>query len=305
MFQALLPVFAVILLGFALSRSGVIAEDHWKGIDQICYHVLFPAFFFKEIGSADFSGVPVLATALAMALAIAAASALLFAFSRPIRAFTGTDGPQFSSLFQGVVRWHTFVAFAAVPLYYGQGAIPLAALAAAVMTPLLNLICVPMIAHFRGSAPVSFGRILIEIAKNPFFYSSFAGGLWNVSGLGLNPQVFQTLDIAARGALGLALLAVGAGLRFDAMAANVRAISMAVALKLLGMPAMVWLALKMMGVEGEAAAVAILCNAVPTGSGAYVLARQMGGDAVLMANILTIQVICAAVTIPLVVWLSG
>jgi predicted permease len=39
---------------------------------------------------------------------------------------------------------------------------------------------------------------------------------------------------------------------------------------------------------------------VPTGSGAYVLAKQMGGDAPLIANILTAQVVCAAVTIPLI-----
>ena len=41
-------------------------------------------------------------------------------------------------------------------------------------------------------------------------------------------------------------------------------------------------------------------SAVPTGSGAYILARRMGADAALVANILTAQVICAVVTIPLV-----
>ena len=49
---------------------------------------------------------------------------------------------------------------------------------------------------------------------------------------------------------------------------------------------------------------ALVAGAVPTGSGAYVLARRMGGDAPLVANILTLQVICAALTIPLVVTLS-
>ena len=57
--------------------------------------------------------------------------------------------------------------------------------------------------------------------------------------------------------------------------------------------------------SGEAAAVAILCGSVPTGSGAYVLAKQMGGDAPMIASILTLQVICAAVTIPFVLSLLG
>jgi malonate transporter and related proteins len=66
------------------------------------------------------------------------------------------------------------------------------------------------------------------------------------------------------------------------------------------MPCLVWLMLHLMGVDGPAAAVAILCNAVPTGSGSYVLARQLGGDASLVANILTAQVIAAAISIPIV-----
>ena len=46
---------------------------------------------------------------------------------------------------------------------------------------------------------------------------------------------------------------------------------------------------------------AILAAAVPTGAGSYILARQLGGDAPLMAAILTAQVAAAAVTLPLVV----
>jgi predicted permease len=71
------------------------------------------------------------------------------------------------------------------------------------------------------------------------------------------------------------------------------------------MPIFMALWLWVLGVSGEAASVAILCGAVPTGSGAYVLAKQMGGDAPMIASILTLQVICAAVTIPLVLSLLG
>ena len=49
----------------------------------------------------------------------------------------------------------------------------------------------------------------------------------------------------------------------------------------------------------------LLCGAVPTGSGAYVLARKMGGDAPMVANMLTMQVIAAVVTIPFILWLAG
>jgi malonate transporter and related proteins len=84
-----------------------------------------------------------------------------------------------------------------------------------------------------------------------------------------------------------------------------RPIALASVLKLLVLPALMSVVLGLLGVSGEAYAVALICAAVPTGSGAYVLARQMGGDAAMVANILTVQVIAAAVTIPIVLAVAG
>jgi hypothetical protein len=304
-FLALLPVFLVIVAGWALRRFQLIVSEHWYGIDRLCYFVLFPAFFFKEIAAADFSRYPVLSIALAMALAILAMSALLLAANRPLSFTLGLDGPQFSSLFQGVTRWHTFIAFALVPVYFGHELMALAALGAAVMTPILNIVCVAVIVRFASNSMFSLKNTATALFRNPFLISSLLGLLWNLSRLPLPGPAFQVLDIIGKGALGLALLSVGAGLRIETVSTNARAIAAATALKLLAMPAIVWIILQFLGVSGAPAAVAVLCNAVPTGSGAYVLARQMGGDAPLIANILTFQVICAALTIPLVITLVG
>ena len=105
--------------------------------------------------------------------------------------------------------------------------------------------------------------------------------------------------------MGLALLTVGAGLRLGDAISGWPPVLAATVLKLLIMPVLMSSALLIMGVTGDAFAVALLCGAVPTGSGAYVLARQMGGDAPMVANILTLQVIAAAVTIPFVLWMAG
>jgi hypothetical protein len=59
------------------------------------------------------------------------------------------------------------------------------------------------------------------------------------------------------------------------------------------------------GIEGMPRTVAVIAGAVPTASSSYVLARQMGGDAPLMANLITIQVIAAIITLPAMIWFSG
>ena len=48
-----------------------------------------------------------------------------------------------------------------------------------------------------------------------------------------------------------------------------------------------------------------VCSAVPTSPSAYVLARQMGGDAPLLAQIITLQTILAAITMPIAIALAA
>lgn len=304
-FIALLPVFIVILVGYGLRRSELIAEDHWTAVDHVCYYVLFPAIIFKEIAAADFSNVPVWSMALAMILGITSMFALLLALRRPLTSAMDLDGPQFSSLFQGATRWHTFIALAIIPIYFGQPALALGGLSAAAMTPLLNIVNVGVISIYGSGVRMNGRAMALSILKNPFVLSSVGGVVWQLLQLPMPVMGVQVLDMIGKGALGLALLAVGAGLRIDEALSTKGPVLLATFLKLLVMPLFMAVWLWILGVSGEAAAVAILCGAVPTGSGAYVLAKHMGGDAPMIASILTLQVICAAVTIPLVLSLLG
>jgi predicted permease len=304
-FIALLPVFIVILVGYGLRRSALIAKDHWTAVDHICYYVLFPAIIFKEIAAADFSNVPVWSMALAMILGISTMFTLLLVLRRPLMAAMDLNGAQFSSLFQGATRWHTFIALAIIPIYFGQSALALGGLSAAAMTPLLNIVNVWVISVHGSGIKLNARAIALSILKNPFVLSSLGGVAWQLLHLPMPVMGVQVLDMIGKGALGLALLAVGAGLRIDEALSTKGPVLLATFLKLLVMPIFMAVWLWILGVSGEAAAVAILCGAVPTGSGAYVLAKQMGGDAPMIASILTLQVICAAVTIPFVLSLLG
>ncbi|MEN9434018.1 MAG: hypothetical protein RLZZ422_1607 [Pseudomonadota bacterium] len=49
--------------------------------------------------------------------------------------------------------------------------------------------------------------------------------------------------------------------------------------------------------------VVVIMAALPTASSAYILARQLGGNADLMAAIITLQTLAALLTLPLLLWL--
>jgi predicted permease len=303
--SALLPVFVTILIGAVLRSIQFVRDDQWATVDHICYYILFPAIIVKEIAGADFTGLPVARMAVSLMLGVGLMSALLLVLRRPVSTVLTLNGPQFSSLFQGATRWHTFIALAIVPPLFGIEALALAAVAAAAMTPLLNVINVGVLGVYAAGKPPEMKALLIAILKNPFVISCMVGILFQFSGVTPPKTAIDVLDIIGKGALGLALLAAGAGLRFDQLRATGGTAALATVLKLTIMPLFVFALTQMLGVTGTPQHVAVICAAVPTGSGAYVLARQMGGDAPLVASILTLQVIVAALTLPLVTMLLG
>lgn len=70
-------------------------------------------------------------------------------------------------------------------------------------------------------------------------------------------------------------------------------------MKLLAFPTMVVGLAWALGLSGLLVQVAVLLAALPTATSAYILARQLGGDAPLMAGIISGQTLLAMVTIPL------
>jgi predicted permease len=243
--------------------------------------------------------------AIALILGVIVMSAVLLALRRPLSALLSLDGRRYSSLFQGATRWHTFIALAIVPPLFGNGALALAAIAAAAMTPLLNVINVAVLGIYAAGRPPEPRSLLLAIVRNPFVLSCVTGILFQTLGIPLPKTLFLMLDIIGKGALGLALLAAGAGLRFHELRATSATLALAVALKLVAMPLFVYAFTQILSVSGTPQHVAVICAAVPTGSGAYVLAKKMGGDAPLIASILTLQVIVAALTLPLITVLLG
>jgi predicted permease len=141
----------------------------------------------------------------------------------------------------------------------------------------------------------------MTVLTNPLIWACAIGLAVNVTHLPL-PQVWHDVaEALGRSSLGIGLLVTGAGLQLAGIFRPSLAASIAVFLKLILMPVLgVALAL-WFGISGPSLVIVAVCSAVPTSSSAYVLARQMGGDAPLLAQIITLQTILAAATMPIAI----
>jgi predicted permease len=291
-FLALAPVFLIIALGWALKRSGFPGDEIWPLGERLTYYLLFPALLVHSLASANFGGFRILPLAAALVTTVLIASLTLIA----LRSRLGAEGPAFTSVLQGAIRGSVYVGMAAALGLWGSAGLVLAAVAIAVLVPTVNLVSVAVLSRYAGE--VRPGATLGALARNPLILACVAGILLNWSGLGLPPGLDRAIELLGRAALPLGLLAVGAGLELEAVRAAGRQVVAACAVKLVAMPLLAALACWAFRVEGLTAAVAVLFTALPSSPAAFVLAREMGGDAPLMAAIIALSVLLAALTMP-------
>jgi malonate transporter and related proteins len=298
--SALLPVFLLIVLGFILKRSLMRLDTQWHGLERLTYYVLFPTLLIQTLVKADLSSVPVAGVGGALMLSALAMSLLCLAL-RPVFSRWNIDGPAFTSIFQGATRWQTYVALAVSSNLFGHTGLALASVAMVAIIPLVNVFSVSVLAHYATPEKQSLRAIVMTVLTNPLIWACAIGLAVNVTHLPL-PQVWHDVaEALGRSSLGIGLLVTGAGLQLAGMFRPNLAASIAVFLKLILMPVLgVALAL-WFGISGSSLVIVAVCSAVPTSSSAYVLARQMGGDAPLLAQIITLQTILAAVTMPIAI----
>ncbi|MQX37088.1 AEC family transporter [Roseospira navarrensis] len=297
---AVLPVFLVILLGFGLKRSGWVPDAFWGPAEHLTYTVTFPALLTANLARADMGTVAWAPFMSIQALAVLAVAGLTLALRRPLlTGRMGVDDAGFTSVFQGAIRPNTYIGLAVAAALFGDLGVTLTAIGVAVVVPLVNVLSVACMTRFgRGQAASLFG-VARGIVTNPLILACALGLVLNASGVGLPPVIGPVLEILGRAALPVALLAVGAGLSFAHLKRAGGPVAVSAVLKLLGLPLLVWAGCALAGLDAVTTTVAVLYAGLPCSASSYVLARRMGGDAPLVAGIITAQTLASVVTITL------
>lgn len=301
-FSALIPIAGLITLGWGLRKSALVHGDLWGGINKLSYVGLLPALLFSTISRADFRGLE----AGPFLIAVTVGFIIMGAICLSLKPVLKTDGPTYTSVFQGGLRWNGFVLFAlAAPAFGAEGA-ALAALVFAPTVPLINMMSVAVMTVWgkSGKKP-NARRVFMRILTNPLILGCAAGALTNALGWFQTGPVADTAELAGRAALPLILLCIGAGLDFSAVRAKPLLLSLAVVLKLIISPAVFYGLGRMMGMEGLELALITAVGATPGAAGSYVLAKEMGGDAELTAGHVTVTTILAFIMLPLWISLTG
>ena len=303
-FNSILPIFALVVIGNLIRRTNVVPMPDWKGIELVCFWLFFPAILCFTLANVDLKTLPIGPLSITVLVTTLIMWAILFALKPVLQARAQMTNPQFTTVFQTGSRFHGFIALAIVLKLYGETGAAYVAIIMALLVPPINVVNIIILASFGSGQTPTVSNILRVIIRNPIIWGAVVGLALNFIGLGIWEPLHTTLDLLGRAALGAGLLAVAAGLRIKAALRPSILVWVGVISRLCITPLVIVLVAMATGLKGEAFESAMICAAVPTAMNGYVLARTMGGDAELYAATATVQTVLSFATIPVVIWLS-
>jgi len=291
----LIPVFALIALGWGIARLKLFSESFWPELEKLTYYILFPALLIHRLANANFESLSLSDAAIPVITALAVTSLATFIWQFLFK----VDAADFTSVYQGAIRFNTYLALASVNALTGDEGLIIAAVVIAILIPMINLLCVSvfqLMLHRQSRNP--YWKTL---ATNPLILGCLIGIGLNLSQIELPLVVMEWLGMLGKTALPLGLIAVGVGIKVRQMGHHWLSLISASAFKFIAMPLGFLLGAILLNANNLITEVLIIIAAQPTASSAYILARQLGGNTTLMANIISSQTLLAIFSIPL--WL--
>ena len=293
---AILPILLTLLVGYALAASRTLPPTNWGAIEVLSFRLLIPAVLIRAIAGIEVDLAAYAPFAFALWTAVGAV-ALVVLVLRPLWRRLGVSNPQFTSLFQLGTRWNGFIALAAGELFLGQVGFAMVAIAMAVLIPVINVGNIVVLTVY-GSGRATFGGVVMQLVKNPLIQASVIGLALLLSGTRLPGPVDATLDLIGRGALGVGILAIGAGMTLRRFLRPSRVLVLSLILRP-GLSLLAALgAAQLFALPSEQVFILCMVLTVSAATNGYVVARQMGGDGELYADGMAWQLLLSLALLP-------
>lgn len=288
--EAVLPIFILMLVGYAARRFGIVDERDVRRINAIIFRTFMPVLLFESIYTSDFE------TAVNPRLIIFAVLSVLvmLALCTGFVLLVEKDKSRQGVMIQGLYRSNfALVGIPVAEALMRGGDISVVAVLLAAVVPVFNVAAVVILEGFGGKR-INVRHMLLDVLKNPLIIASAIGLIF----LGLDielPGVVMTVVGEMSDAAGsVALFLLGAFFRFETMGKYKREIAIVSVGRLIVIPG-IFLSLGFfLGFRGAEFAGLIALFASCTAIASFTMAEQMGGDSELAGDIVvTTSVMCS------------
>jgi predicted permease len=304
LFSIVLPIFALIGAGWLARYFGWMGPTGAAEMNRFVVYLGMPALLFQIMAKASWKQLDQPGFIAAFGLG----SAIIYAATVVVRRWRG--GALADASLEGLNTAYANVGFIGFPLC-------LAAFGPSSMTPVtitsILTVCVLFgvavtvmelgISEGGGAAKIA-GKVGLSLLKNPMLLAPVLGALYADFAPPLPEGPNRFLTLLAQAASPCALVSLGLFIGEQRSRPPLPALSVQVALKLVGQPALTWiLAHWVFGLPPTLTAIAVVLAALPTGTGPFMLANMYQRDATASAGSILVSTVLSVLTISvLVTW---
>lgn len=295
--EATIPVFLVIVLGYALRRIGMLNDEFIRIANKFNFEVTLPVLLFRDIYTADITSVWDPVYVLYCALVTTVSFFLIWFLAKRFL----KDQFMTGAFAQGAFRSSAAVlGIAFIQNMYGSsGMAPLMIVGA---VPLYNIFAVVALTLGSREAGKESGmeRIRItckNILTNPIILGIVVGLVFSLLKIPVHSIFSKTINSVASMATPLALVTIGAAFEGRKALKKVVPTLWASGYKLvfqaaIFLPLAIWL-----GFRDEKLIAILIMLAAPTTPSCYIMAKNMHNDDVLTSSIIVTTTLLSAFTL--------
>ncbi len=293
-FNAVAPFLVLLGIGFGAVRLKMTDRDFMNRLNRLNFRLFFPFLMFNNIYSAKPENTP----SVKLIVTGAASVILLVALLVVIVPKIVKENPRRGVIIQGIFR-SNFVIYG-IPLttyVFGAERASVCGVMIMIMVSIFNVGGVVVLEMFREGGKVSLKPLLLGIIKNPLLQGCAAGLLFYLLQIRLPAFLATPVSSLANMATTLALVVLGANLKFEEIRKNSRAITVTLAIRLILLPLVMVPFGYLIGLRGVELFLILMIFGTPVATSSYPMAQNMGGDGQLAGQLVFISTVLSLGTI--------
>jgi hypothetical protein len=166
-----------------------------------------------------------------------------------------------------------------------------------IMVSLFNVAAVIVLEMFREGGKIRPKQLLLGVVKNPLLQGCVVGLLFYLLQIRLPSFIASPVSSLASMATTMALVVLGANLRFDELKKNSRTVTAVLVIRLLLLPLVMVTFAYLIGLRGVELFLILMIFGTPVATSSYPMAQNMGGDGQLAGQLVFVSTVASLATI--------
>ena len=293
-FNAVAPFLILLGIGFGAVRLKLTDRPFMDRLNALNYKIFFPFLMFNNVYSAKPENMP----SVKLMVTGAASVSLLVVLLCLIVPKIVKENPRRGVVIQGIFRSNFIIYGIPLTTYvFGEEKSSVCGMMIMIMVSLFNIAAVIVLEMFREGGKVRPKQLALGIVRNPLLQGCIVGLLFYLLQIRLPAFIASPVSSLAGVATTLALVVLGANLKFEELRKNRRTISAVLLIRLILLPVVMVAFAYCIGLRGVELFLILMIFGTPVATSSYPMAQNMGGDGQLAGQLVFVSTVVSLATI--------